>query len=61
MVAVGLTVVDPMAAVEVNVPGAIAIVAALAVVQLSVLLAPLAMLMGFAANVAIAGGGAGVG
>jgi hypothetical protein len=50
VVAVGLTIVDPVADVDVNVPGVIAILAAPAVVQLSVLLEPEAMLVGLGEN-----------
>lgn len=61
MVAVGLTVVEPVAEAEVNVPGAMAMEAAPEVVQLRVLVAPLAMVPGLAAKEAMVGGDAGVG
>jgi hypothetical protein len=61
VVAVGLTVVDPDAAAEVNVPGAMETLVALVALQLSVLLEPLLMLVGFAVNELTAAGGAGVG
>jgi hypothetical protein len=48
MVAVGLTLVVPVANVEVKVPGVMAILAAPVVVQLSVLLAPEVILVGLA-------------
>jgi hypothetical protein len=48
VVAVGLTVVEPLAAVEVKVPGVMAMVAAPLVVQLSALLEPDVMLVGLA-------------
>jgi hypothetical protein len=48
VVAVGLTVVEPLAAAEVNVPGVMAILVAPVTVQLNVLLAPELMLVGFA-------------
>ena len=48
--AVGCTLVEPLADVEVNVPGVMAILAAPVVAQLSVLLAPEAMLVGLAVN-----------
>jgi hypothetical protein len=44
----GFTVVDPLADVEVNVPGVMAMEVAAVVVQLSVLLEPEAMLAGLA-------------
>ena len=44
----GLTLVEPLAELDVNVPGVIAIVVAPAVVQLSVLLEPDLMLVGLA-------------
>ncbi len=50
VVAVGLTFVEPLANVDVNVPGVMAIVVAPAVVQLSVLLEPEVMLVGLAVN-----------
>jgi hypothetical protein len=52
---VGLTVVEPLAAVEVKVPGVMAMLVALAVVQLSVLVPPVAMLAGFAVKALIEG------
>ena len=55
MVAVGFTLVDPLACVEVNVPGVIAIEVAPLVAQLNVLLEPELMLVGFAANELIVG------
>jgi hypothetical protein len=48
VVAVGLTLVEPLGDVEVNVPGVMAILAAPVVAQLSVLLEPEAMLAGLA-------------
>jgi flagellar biosynthesis protein FliR len=48
VVAVGLTVVEPLADVEVNDPGVMAMVVAPVVTQLSVLLAPDEMLAGLA-------------
>jgi hypothetical protein len=48
VVAVGLTVVEPLAAAEVNVPGVMAMVVAPVTVQLNVLLDPELMLVGFA-------------
>jgi hypothetical protein len=48
VVAAGLTLVEPLADVEVNVPGVMAIVAAPVVAQFSVLLAPELMLVGLA-------------
>ena len=59
--AVGFTLVEPLAAVEVKVPGVMAIVAAPLVAQLSVLLEPDVMLVGLAAKelmVGLAGGAA---
>jgi hypothetical protein len=55
VVAVGVTLVDPLAEVDVNVPGVIAILAAPLVAQLSVALAPEVMLVGFAVKELIAG------
>lgn len=55
MVAVGLTLVAPVADVEVNVPGEMEIVVALLVAQFSVLLAPELTLVGLAAKDEIAG------
>ena len=51
----GLTVVEPLAAVEVNVPGVIAIEVAPVVAHVSVLLEPELMLVGFAVNALIVG------
>ena len=48
VVAVGLTLVEPLAAVEVNVPGVIPILVAPLVAQLNVLLAPEVILEGLA-------------
>jgi hypothetical protein len=48
VVAVGLTLVEPVADVEVNVPGVMARLVAPVVAQLSVLLEPDVMLAGFA-------------
>ena len=50
VVAVGLTFVEPLANVDVNVPGVMAIVVAPVVAQLSVLLEPEVMLVGLAVN-----------
>lgn len=55
VVAVGLTLVEPVADVEVNVPGVIATLVAPVVDQLSVALTPESMLVGFAANEVIVG------
>jgi hypothetical protein len=55
VVAVGLTLVEPLGSVEVNVPGVIARLVAPAPVQLNVLLAPLFMLVGFAVKEVIVG------
>lgn len=55
VVAVGLTLVDPLAAVDVKLPGVIAMLVAPLVAQLKVLLAPDAMLDGAAVNELIAG------
>ena len=55
VVAVGLTLVVPLADVDVNVPGVIATLLAPAVAQLSVLLAPELKLPGFAAKEVIVG------
>jgi hypothetical protein len=52
---VGLTLVEPLADVDVNVPGVMAIVAAPLVVQLSMLLEPEFMLSGTATNELIVG------
>jgi hypothetical protein len=48
VVAVGLTLVEPLANVEVNVPGVIAMLVAPLVVQLNVLVDPELMLVGLA-------------
>ena len=48
MVAVGLTVLDPLADVDVNVPGVMAILVAPVVAQISVLLDPDAMVASLA-------------
>jgi hypothetical protein len=48
VVAVGLTLVEPLAAVEVNVPGVIPILVAPLVAQLNLLLAPEVILEGLA-------------
>ncbi|HYB76885.1 MAG TPA: hypothetical protein VEE85_01680 [Candidatus Bathyarchaeia archaeon] len=50
MVAVGLTLVEPLADADVNVPGVMAMLVAPVVAQLSVLLAPELMLVGPAAK-----------
>jgi hypothetical protein len=55
VVAAGLTLVEPLAKVEVNVPGVIAMLATPVVVQLRVLLAPELISVGFAAKELIAG------
>ena len=55
VVAVGLTLVEPLANVDVNVPGVMAILVAPAVAQLSVLLVPEFMLVGVAVKEVIAG------
>ncbi len=55
VVAVGLTLVEPLAEVEVNVPGVMLRLDAPVVVQLSVLLAPEVTLVGFAAKELITG------
>lgn len=52
---VGLTVVEPVAEVEVKVPGVIAIEAALEVVQLSLLLVPELTLLGLAIKLPMLG------
>lgn len=52
---VGLTLIDPVAEVEVNVPGVMATLVAPEVVQLNVLLAPELMPVGLAANAEIVG------
>jgi len=56
VVAVGLTLVEPVAEVDVNVPGAIPILVAPVVDQFSVLLEPDFMLAGLAVKEAIVGG-----
>ena len=48
MVAIGLTVLDPLADVDVNVPGVMAILVAPVVAQISVLLDPDAMVASLA-------------
>lgn len=55
MVAVGLTLVEPLADVEVNEPGEIEIVVAPFVAQLSVALVPELTVAGFAVNETIDG------
>jgi len=55
VVAVGLTLVDPLADVDVKLPGVMARLAAPVVVQISVLLEPDVMLVGFAVKELIAG------
>jgi ABC-type uncharacterized transport system permease subunit len=55
VVAVGVTVVEPLAAAEMNVPGVMAMLVAPVVTQLSVLLEPEAMLAGLAVNKLIVG------
>jgi hypothetical protein len=50
VVAVGLTVVEPLAEVDVNVPGVIAMLVAPFVAQVNVLLTPEFMLVGLAVN-----------
>ena len=55
MVAVGLTLVEPVRDVEVKVPGAMAIIAAPLTDQLRVLLAPEVRLLGLAAKEVIVG------
>ena len=57
MVAAGLTVVEPVAEVEVKVPGAMATEVAPVVDQARVVLAPLAMVPGLAVKEVIAGEG----
>ena len=51
----GFTLVEPLAEVEVNVPGVIAMLEAPVVTQLRVLLEPEAMLVGMAVNEVIVG------
>ena len=55
VVAVGLTLVEPLPDVDVKVPGVIAILVAPVVTQLSVLLEPELMLVGLAVNELIVG------
>lgn len=55
MVVVGLTLVEPLAEVEVNDPGVIAMEVAPLVAQLKLLLDPEVMLVGFEAKVMIVG------
>lgn len=55
VVAVGLTLVEPLADEELNAPGEIEIAVAPLVVQLRVVLAPELMIVGLAANDAIDG------
>ncbi|HLY40633.1 MAG TPA: hypothetical protein VKR52_05435 [Terracidiphilus sp.] len=55
VVVVGLTIVDPLAELVVNDPGVIVMLVAPEVDQLSVLLAPEAMLVGLAVNELIGG------
>jgi hypothetical protein len=55
VVIVGLVLVEPLAAVDVNVPGVMAILVAPVAAQLNVLLVPEFMLVGFAVNEAIVG------
>ena len=55
MVAVGLTPVEPLADVDVNVPGVMAMLVAPVTAQLSVLLAPELTLVGFAVKEPMAG------
>jgi len=55
VVAVGLTLVEPLAAVDVNAPGVMAILAAPVVAQLSVLLEPEVILVGLAVKELIVG------
>jgi uncharacterized protein (DUF2236 family) len=56
VVAVGLTLVEPVADVDVKLPGVMAILVAPDVAQLSVLLEPEVMLVGSAVKEAIVGG-----
>jgi hypothetical protein len=56
-VAVGLTLVEPLAAVVVNVPGVMAMLVAPVVAQLNVLLEPEVMRVGLAVKELIAGFG----
>ena len=55
VVAVGLTLVEPLAAAEVNVPGVIPILVAPLVAQLNLLLAPEVILEGLAVKKLIVG------
>ena len=55
VVAVGLTLVEPLADVEVNVPGVMAMLVAPVVSQLSVLLDPEVILVGLAVKELIVG------
>ena len=55
VVAAGLTFVEPLADVDVNVPGVMAMLAAPVTTQLSELLEPAAMLVGLAVNEVMAG------
>ena len=55
MVTVGLTLVDPLADVDVNVPGVIPILVAPVVTHLNVVPAPELMVVGLAANELIMG------
>jgi hypothetical protein len=55
VVAVGLTLVEPPAAVEVNIPGVIPILVAPLVAQLNLLLAPEVILEGLAVKELIVG------
>jgi hypothetical protein len=55
VVAVGLTLIEPLGKVDVNVPGVMAILVAPVVAQLSVLLEPEVMLVGLAVKELIVG------
>jgi flagellar biosynthesis protein FliR len=55
VVAVGLTLIEPAADVDVNVPGVMAILVAPVVAQLSVLLEPEVILVGLAVKESIVG------
>ena len=55
VVAVGLTLVEPLADVDVNVPGVMAMLVTPVVAQLSVLLEPEVILVGFAVKESIVG------
>jgi hypothetical protein len=55
VVAVGLTLVEPLAAVEVNVPGVIPVLVAPLVAQLNLLLAPEVIVEGLAVKELIVG------